>query len=399
MSQRYTGSNSSAASFALAGASAHSACGWVYVQSAAPADVCYCDDAGGGADNNSIWVGFDGTNFRIRDQDTGGPGSFDFTQAVVTNTWTHLALTYDGTNCRAYINGALVGGPTAINFTGRAAFDHMDIGYGGDFTAQDVMVFASALSQAQVQAAMRLTAPVAAYAWYPLTDAAPTADASGNGRTLSNAGDANGSQRLIAGTGAIKSAGSGVLTAAVALTGAAGTKSAASGTATEAVALTGSAGIKSAATGQATVSVALSGSAGIKTAASGTLSTGGSTTPIDGTGAIHTAASGSVTAAGALGGAAAIRSAASGTLTVQVALDGTSGIRSAASASQTMAALLTGTAGVRSGAAGTITGGAVPVPFVAAGWMPDMPLSGAAHGAWTTEPLSGAPAAHSDWAA
>ncbi|MFO1477799.1 MAG: LamG-like jellyroll fold domain-containing protein [Verrucomicrobiota bacterium] len=31
-----------------------------------------------------------------------------------TNTWQHLAAVYDGSNCRFYVNGQLVGGPTAV---------------------------------------------------------------------------------------------------------------------------------------------------------------------------------------------------------------------------------------------------------------------------------------------
>lgn len=209
MSQRFTGSSVSAASISFAMASAHTVCGWVYVANDGGADVCYLDSTGGfGGDR--IWLGFEPSVFQFQEQ-LGGGGGYAFSTAVITTTWTHIALTYDGTNCRSYINGALVDGPTSASLGAASSMIHLDIGFGGDFTVQGVMVFASALTQAQIQAAMQLTPPISAYAWYQLDQAAPTVDSSGNSHTLSGAGDANGAQLLVAGTGATVTAGSGTL--------------------------------------------------------------------------------------------------------------------------------------------------------------------------------------------
>ena len=209
MSQRFTGSSVSAASINFAMASAHTVCGWVYVANDGGADVCYLDSTGGfGGDR--IWLGFEPSVFQFQQQ-LGGGGGYAFSTAVTTSAWVHIALTYDGTNSRSYINGALVDGPTAASLGAASSMIHLDIGFGGDFTVQGVMVFASALTQAQIQSAMQLTPPVSAYAWYRLDQAAPTTDSSGNSHTLSGAGDADGAQLLVAGTGATVTAATGTL--------------------------------------------------------------------------------------------------------------------------------------------------------------------------------------------
>jgi len=222
MSQRYTAAVSSAAAVNFPSIGAHTFCGWIYADSTtsgiAAGDVLYGDTTGGGAASDSLWLGFDNTNW-VFQETVSGSGAFLFSTPRTLNAWTHLAVTYDGTTVRCYVNGTLVDS-AAWAHNSRAPFDHLDIGYGGDFTAQDVMAFAATLTAAQIQESMRTLAPpvgVAPYAWWQLTDAAPTADASGNGHTLSGGGDANGSQILLAATGLARASGVGASTGSASL--------------------------------------------------------------------------------------------------------------------------------------------------------------------------------------
>jgi len=216
MSQRYTGAISTAATVNLASSGAHTFCGWVYANStASAADVLYGDNNGGLGVPDSAWLGFDGTDWVFQETVTGS-GTYYFASPRTLNVWTHLALVYDGATVYSYVNGVLVDS-AAWNSNGRTAFNYMDVGYGGDFTLQDVMAFPVALTAAQIQQAMRTLAPptgVAPYAWYQMTNAAPTTDASGNGHTLSGGGDANGTQRLFSGTGAANVSGAASATSA-----------------------------------------------------------------------------------------------------------------------------------------------------------------------------------------
>ncbi len=47
-----------------------------------------------------------------------GGGQVDNATDHTTDTWHHLVGTYDGTNGRLYANGVLIGGPSALTFTG-----------------------------------------------------------------------------------------------------------------------------------------------------------------------------------------------------------------------------------------------------------------------------------------
>lgn len=294
MSQRYTAAVSSAASVNFPSSGAHSFVGWIYADSTtsgiAAADLLYGDNAAGGGAANSCWIGFDNTNWVFQETVTGS-GSFLFSTPRTLTTWTHLALTYDGTNVRCYVNGSLVN-TTAWASNSRTNFNYMDIGYGGDFTAQDVMAFSVTLTAAQVLETMRLAPPagVSAYGWWKLLNAAPTTDSSGNSHTLSNGGDANGSQILLAGSGTVQVASAGTTTSGALL-----------GTAT--VGVSGS--------GLASVAAALSGTALARAAASATLTAGAA---LAGTALARVAAAGTVTAAVSLVGSGLVGVSASGTL-------------------------------------------------------------------------------------
>lgn len=106
-------------------------------------------------------------------------------------SWTHLALTYDGSNIRAYVNGSLEGSPVALaSFAG-----DQDMASGtfichapGMEVAHAKVWLGSALSTAEISSEMDYHTPhhdeAFLEAWWPLTWQDPTNDASGNGHTL-----------------------------------------------------------------------------------------------------------------------------------------------------------------------------------------------------------------------
>lgn len=225
-SQRFSsGGSVTASAINFVGSAAHTVCGWVNVATAAGADVCYLDPGGGGDGGNSIWLGFDGTTWQWNDQISGS--GYAYSQAITTGSWHHLALTYDGTNCRSYLDGALVNGPSAVSLGARANMNHLDIGFGGDFTVQSVMVLPQALSAAQIAEAMRLAPPagVIPYAWYPFVAGSPTTDQSGHAHTLSGGGDSNGTNTLIVASGGTSATGSATVARSQVITAAGTTNS------------------------------------------------------------------------------------------------------------------------------------------------------------------------------
>jgi hypothetical protein len=202
MSQRFTGAVRTGSSISFTGTGAFTVCGWLYVQNATAGDVFYMDPSSGGSGSNAIWLGFEPTNYRFQNRQ-GGVG-FDVSVALTLNQWHHIAMVFDGSNTTAYVDGAIVSGPTATSVAGRGTMNYLEVGVGGDVTLQDGMVFASALTTAQIQYVMARQAPppcVSAYAWYKYANASPTTDSSGNGHTLSGAGNSNGLQILAAADG------------------------------------------------------------------------------------------------------------------------------------------------------------------------------------------------------
>jgi hypothetical protein len=81
------------------------------------------------------------------------------TAALATNTWAHLAMTFDGTNLRVYVNGALV---RTAAFTGNIVTSNSPLRIGGNsiwtefFAGQidDVRVYNRALTLAEIQGGM-----------------------------------------------------------------------------------------------------------------------------------------------------------------------------------------------------------------------------------------------------
>jgi hypothetical protein len=86
------------------------------------------------------------------------------TAVVPTNTWTHLAFTYDGANMRVYVNGALV---RTVARTGNIAVSNDPLRIGGNaswgehFTGliDDVRIYNRALTLAEVQGDMNTPVP------------------------------------------------------------------------------------------------------------------------------------------------------------------------------------------------------------------------------------------------
>lgn len=92
---------------------------------------------------------------------TGGDRSFQL------NTWYHLVLTYDGTNLRFYMNGQIIGSPSAA-FTMAAASTNEDIGITGgnnvtnvaaNATVDEVAWYNAALSAGAILAHYQLVVP------------------------------------------------------------------------------------------------------------------------------------------------------------------------------------------------------------------------------------------------
>ena len=81
--------------------------------------------------------------------------------ALALNTWSHLALTFDGTNLRLYVNGALV---TTRAFTGNITASTQALRIGGNAVwgewfaglLDDVRIYNRALTQAEIQGDMGL---------------------------------------------------------------------------------------------------------------------------------------------------------------------------------------------------------------------------------------------------
>lgn len=161
--------------------------GWIYLESASgDVDMISCES---GASYSEIYVTNGLIAFSMNN------GATLYTQAMSTNTWTHLAATTDGTNLRSYVNGALV--DTRAYTTVLTNVTKAYIGYfGATSQIQDVMMFSATLSTTDIAALYRLRRPYAKrsnlHAWWPLHSDSATKDLSGGGHTLTGAGDSAG---------------------------------------------------------------------------------------------------------------------------------------------------------------------------------------------------------------
>lgn len=94
--------------------------------------------------------------YRVNETVQQGP-AYVFTPTV--GIWYHIAMTYDGTNVRGYLNGVLVGGPTAASGT-RTTGETEGIGIGIDGQAFDTLTSVSTIDCDDVAFFTRvLTAP------------------------------------------------------------------------------------------------------------------------------------------------------------------------------------------------------------------------------------------------
>lgn len=140
----------------VSGTSARSISGWVYPTTSSATRVPFAyGTCGTGNDTKAFGVYIstsDVLNFW-------GCGTGDFSTGVTIseNTWTHIAVTYDGTNVKVFVNGAQAGATTARTLGSSVAF--MQIGgaslldpsnYYYPGLIDEVYVYARALSDTEV---------------------------------------------------------------------------------------------------------------------------------------------------------------------------------------------------------------------------------------------------------
>jgi hypothetical protein len=137
------------------GTSARSIAGWINPSSAASTRVpfAYGDCASGDGKAFGVYLSTtDVLNFW-------GCGAADFSTGVTVseNTWSHVAVTYDGTDVRVYLNGAQVGSTTARTLGSSTSFwqiggaSLLDAGnYYFPGSIDEVRVYSRALSAAEV---------------------------------------------------------------------------------------------------------------------------------------------------------------------------------------------------------------------------------------------------------
>lgn len=205
MSQRFSGTTSiNASSFALNPAAGWTVCGWLYVVSSAPGsdgDLFEVEPSANPGTARAIRLGYNnnGSAPTVRFRVGNGTDQLNATPTIAPGDWNHLALTFDGDDARAYIDGQEVAAAVILGMSG--SYDTVRI---GSFTSGAVVELAQvkvwqgvALTQQQIATEMLYwrpqTAPANLYAWWQLDAAAPTLDSSGHSRTLSGPGTANGS--------------------------------------------------------------------------------------------------------------------------------------------------------------------------------------------------------------
>lgn len=203
MSQRFTSNTQiSAAAWSFDTSQSWSVCGWLYLvaSSAGGGDLFYSAPAANPGSAYSIRLGYDNNGSPTLRYRTGnGTPLLNHTATVATGQWYHLAITYDGTTARAYLDGSEVASAAV------AMVDLHDVTDLGDFssgqaTAEYAQVktwLGHCLSVGELANEIAYwspqTAPGNVYAWWQFDAAAPTLDSSGNSHTLSGAGTSNGS--------------------------------------------------------------------------------------------------------------------------------------------------------------------------------------------------------------
>ena len=128
------------------------------------------DDAGGNDRRVYYWIAYrdnGGTKtiYISRTRRAVVENAFEYTTTLTTNTWYHIALTYDGANLLGYLNGASIGSVSSVGSGQGDAYTHFSIGtmisgsaqdhlYYSSMVADDVFVSAQAFSQGDIQTIM-----------------------------------------------------------------------------------------------------------------------------------------------------------------------------------------------------------------------------------------------------
>ena len=113
-----------------------------------------------GNDNYYLMATTDRTSFPAGGGTFGGANANAYATGILpTNSWTHLATTYDGTNLRLYVNGTLVATQAktgAITTSTSALTIGSDPFYGQFFNGQidELRIYKTALTQTQIQTDM-----------------------------------------------------------------------------------------------------------------------------------------------------------------------------------------------------------------------------------------------------
>jgi hypothetical protein len=245
--------------------------------------VTFSVNDGAGGDGLLLWVRNTSGTVQNRITFTAGGSQVIGYVAATDGDWHHLALTYDGTDARAYVDGSLVAtaaaAPNAPLFdfvawsttsSSLAEFAHTKIWAGAALTAAEISSEANYYTPHTHNAQL--------YAWWQLAWNDVTLDSSGNGNTLSDSGSLEAQTEspgapltLLAGAAASASALAGELSQEQPLLGSAHTASWLAATLTVTVALAGAAATASALGGQLSQEQPLAGAAATASELSGTL--------------------------------------------------------------------------------------------------------------------------------
>ena len=295
-------------------------------------------------------------NGNLRIQYSIGATVFNYGVADDGN-WHHMAITYDGTTARGYLDGSQVASGAAAPTNNFVTFSFESATSAGAAEFAHAKAWSKALTAGEIVSESTYYTPhtqnASLYAWWQLSWQNVTLDSSGNGRTLTDSGSTEAQSEspgmpmlLLSGGAASASALSGQLSQTQPLLGSAASASALAGTLAVSVALAGGASTASALSGELHVAKPVAGDAAAASALSGTLS---QTQPLVGPAASASALSGTLTQIVGLAGGAASASALAGELGVHLPIAGGAATASA----------LSGTLGVTGAFAGNAHSGSM----------------------------------------